>query len=112
MSSSFQCRYGCGSWLHTDEKLKSTGGKLIPLDEYGQPHCCHLNPYFKRFTKWNNKYNVKAKAVEIQEIQKISDFALIQEAREKIHHYNSRLATYKLQLSVMPKNGKMIGVEN
>jgi hypothetical protein len=96
---SFQCRYGCGTWCIVDPSIKTNTGKLIPLNTIThEPHECHLSPYFHAKSS-----KVRAKAIQIQEIQKIDDYALIQQTQEQIKHLNTRLANYRFVLMVEPK---------
>jgi hypothetical protein len=66
----FQCRYGCGTWLHTDPDILSKNGKLIPLQENNLKHDCHLNPHYRRPNKF-----ARARAVSKSEIKKIEKWA-------------------------------------
>jgi hypothetical protein len=35
-----QCRNGCGTLIHFDDKIRSSRGKAIPLEENNEPHQC------------------------------------------------------------------------
>ena len=94
----FQCKWGCGSWLHIDSSHITPSGKHIPLTETNQVHDCHLSPWFRA-----KSGKVKAKAMQIQQLKKIGEYDLIQQARKKIDHLNARLSNYRLELSVKEK---------
>jgi hypothetical protein len=66
----FQCRYGCGTILHVNPSIKTKTGKLIPVQENGIPHECHLSPFFR-----GGKGKAVAKATEMDALSKIDEYA-------------------------------------
>jgi hypothetical protein len=41
-----QCRNGCGTLIHFDDKIRSPRGKAIPLEDNNEPHQCpNAAPY-------------------------------------------------------------------
>jgi hypothetical protein len=68
-SSFFDCKWGCGTRLHTNPNIKTKTGKSIPVQENEIPHDCHLSPYFRRTGK------VKARAEKMEALSKIDKYA-------------------------------------
>jgi N-methylhydantoinase B/oxoprolinase/acetone carboxylase alpha subunit len=98
---SFQCRYGCGTWCHVDPDIKTASGKLIPIQENGIPHDCHLRPQYTHKT-------TTAKAVSKLATKRIDDYQLIQETKEYVERVNVRLSQYKLNIVVNKKEQSLL----
>jgi hypothetical protein len=97
MSKFIPCRWGFGSYVQFSDHIRSPSDKSIPLSKTGRPHNCHLSPYYQSLK------SVKDRAIQIQAIEKIDDYSLLQEARKNIEDTNSRLNHFKLVLTVIEK---------
>jgi hypothetical protein len=100
MTSAFQCRYGCGTWLHVNHSIKTNTGKLIPLQENEMRHECHLSPFYR----YKNNGRHRAIAVQKEAIARIDEYQIVEDLRNQIVNTNSRLWNYELELVVREKD--------
>lgn len=79
MSSSFYCKWGCGSLLYCNPKVKTEKGKLLPISRLSNlVHECHLDPH------WRGKFSkIRAKAVLKEELDKIDAWQQKQEQEQE-----------------------------
>jgi hypothetical protein len=81
------CKHGRGTELHFDPDIVSTTGKLIPLQENGLKHDCHLDPRFNtRAASYNPRINARAATK-----QSLSRIAITRYGRTRKH--TSRMLT-------------------
>jgi hypothetical protein len=86
------CKFCESVWL-----IRSPDGKLVLED--GSKHDCPKAPW-----NLNIKNRARARAVKKSELKKIDDHAILLEIRDKVRHWNSRLANYVLDLHVIRKH--------
>lgn len=100
MTSVFQCRYGCGTWLHVNHSIKTNTGKLIPLQENEMRHECHLSPFYR----YKNRGRQMAIAGQKEATARIDEYEILEDLRNKIANANNRLWNYELELVVREKH--------
>jgi hypothetical protein len=89
-SMSISCKYCCNPIVFDDNRL-SKYGKRIPLQEWDhKPHECKFRPYIKARTTLREKIG----------IDKISEYQVIENLRDKVAATNNRLEYYEVKLIV------------